>query len=328
MTERGLNLLTALLLLLGVAAAVLWVRSYRSAVGADDHVSAYVASRGGRYTVRCERGRLTLYAPPAAPALATLKRPKRRDGATAEVLVPKLRNEQVQWEAMVWTDGRAAPFLSPRLAGEPAKTLLLGHGGHRWQNKALLPWFPKAEITPPLLRALEHPDQFAAAHVALLRVHPQPEGRSLERRPDGTFVDDANGLRAVLTTVGKPSPLRSMSDDPSDGFFWPAGVHQLNDVVLYPCSARVDPAELRRARNEWHRRLDIEVRSVPLWPIVVAAAMMPLVRWCFYPVRRRLLARARRRRGLCPDCGYDVRATPGRCPECGAPALVGTAAAA
>jgi hypothetical protein len=52
--------------------------------------------------------------------------------------------------------------------------------------------------------------------------------------------------------------------------------------------------------------------NVPYWLLVILAAS---------PVVPRLMASRRRRRresaGLCPTCGYDLRATPGRCPECG-----------
>jgi hypothetical protein len=49
----------------------------------------------------------------------------------------------------------------------------------------------------------------------------------------------------------------------------------------------------------------------PLWVPTAAFALLPSIR---------LIARWRRRppAGHCPDCGYDLRATPDRCPECGA----------
>ena len=45
----------------------------------------------------------------------------------------------------------------------------------------------------------------------------------------------------------------------------------------------------------------------------MALAVLPTI-WLF----RKLRSRRRLAAGLCPVCGYDLRATPDRCPECGA----------
>jgi hypothetical protein len=54
------------------------------------------------------------------------------------------------------------------------------------------------------------------------------------------------------------------------------------------------------------------VAIAPCWFLLLLFAALPSLR---------LLTQVRswrsRRRGLCPSCGYDLRATPGRCPECG-----------
>jgi hypothetical protein len=55
----------------------------------------------------------------------------------------------------------------------------------------------------------------------------------------------------------------------------------------------------------------VTARIIPHWFVALATALLPAT-W--------LRARRQRHRsasGLCPACGYDLRATPDRCPECG-----------
>jgi hypothetical protein len=47
--------------------------------------------------------------------------------------------------------------------------------------------------------------------------------------------------------------------------------------------------------------------------VIVVVAFISFLRTDDYD-----LAQRRKAQGLCPDCGYDLRATRGQCPECGA----------
>jgi hypothetical protein len=58
-----------------------------------------------------------------------------------------------------------------------------------------------------------------------------------------------------------------------------------------------------------------KILSIPFWLILLMSAAMPIA-WHIVQRRKRCAAR-RRNLGLCPACGYDLRASPNRCPECG-----------
>jgi hypothetical protein len=83
---------------------------------------------------------------------------------------------------------------------------------------------------------------------------------------------------------------------------------------------------LRTSLEFWGLRyavLEYGTATVRMW---IVPLWMPLLPACVYPALSLAIwmSRAARRRRAdpearpCPECGYDLRASPGRCPECGA----------
>ena len=286
-------------LLACLGAGVLWWRSY---AGNGDRLNRGMAGGpSARYTLRSERGRVVRYEPPPPPA-----------GPETETraLAAEVRNDDVRW--LVETINRDGGRLETRVS-------LLGFG-----TRMRLFYEPgvAADARRLLLDALDDPERFVAAHVALsLGIDratsgpAQPGGRGLLATYNGLRVElepepyvEPPEPSPALEPSPEPSPTPEPSPRPAVGF----SVEQ--DVR----AAWIDPAQLSAIRDYWHDKLDVPVWSVPYWPLVTATAVPPLL-WLGSRTRRVLILRRRRRLGLCPNCGYDLRGSrgAGRCSECG-----------
>ena len=122
-------------------------------------------------------------------------------------------------------------------------------------------------------------------------------------------------------------------------FAWQIGSSRWNDWEGYGLSARwgtlgtcvqadgnalwLSPGEGYRTSPASYAGVSSPMRccsvTVPYGLIAITAGTVALTHLAAGTWRGRRQVK-RVRAGLCPACGYDLRATPGRCPECGAAA--------
>jgi hypothetical protein len=127
---------------------------------------------------------------------------------------------------------------------------------------------------------------------------------------DGQLTEIFNRQEELWFTRAPYKDDGSRSTLPGAANYWPnpdgVWVHETVPVPL-----RMEWKYLRWLPHV-ERHQEIWGLSIPLYLGFTGSLVLPTA-WLV----RRMKQRSRHIKGLCPKCGYDLRATPGCCPECG-----------
>ena len=160
-----------------------------------------------------------------------------------------------------------------------------------------------------------------------------PPGEVSDVTPAAPMLGPAQAWRRQVSLHAGGGRVRVMRREVQDGRAAPAGHtttpprDAVGDLPAMTASDRAHAAlgfaYLRRDKQPFNRPpvtgwyWGFVAVTVPCWALAAASAALPAL-WTVRRVSRRRRT-AREKRGLCPACGYDLRATPGHCPECGTP---------
>ena len=215
-----------------------------------------------------------------------------RNGPCAAPQAAMIKNDDVRWHAYACGtgDAEARVDISPETA-----------------SAALSRSYTPEQSTLPLFEALSDRRQFIAAHVLLVQARmaagvSAPVEVAIGGDPVAITYD---GLRVTMCEAAQTLAAGGLLDS--------GGVFQ----VSADGAATADPAQIRPLLDLWSYRLGKPVVSVDR-RIAGGAVCAVSAAYLLLKLRREVAPRLRRRRGLCPTCGYDLRGSPSGCSECGA----------